>query len=354
MRSKLNSIQVLRAYAALSVMVGHAILEAMTNHGVDPERFNEFPFIAGVDIFFVISGFIMYHTSASDFGEPGGAHKFLWRRFIRVVPLYWAFTSLMVVTLVFLSGSVRSTELEWWNVISSYLFIPSARESGKVVPILSLGWTLNYEIFFYVLFAAAMAFNRKVGVVVLLAFVAAFSIIGAVFQPSWAPMAFWTNSIILEFGFGVILAVYFDHIRRYAGILCCYILFIVGFVLLVFLSDTAPDLPRFIKGGIPAAIILCGCLTVPNTADARIPKFLLLLGDSSFALYLCHRFVMRPLTIFMGDAGGENFLISIAIYVIATTTISSIVAIVVFKYFETPLIKFLRSRSLGIKEIKPT
>ena len=166
-RPKINALQALRAYAALSVMLGHGILEFHATKGT-AMPFNEFPLVAGVDIFFVLSGFVMFHTSTGLWGDKRAPLRFWRRRFIRLVPLYWLFTSLMVATLLLLSRHVRSTEFDLWNVLSSYLFIPSERPGGRIAPVLSLGWTLNYEIFFYCLFGLCLRFDRRRGLSLLI------------------------------------------------------------------------------------------------------------------------------------------------------------------------------------------
>ncbi len=153
----LNGIQALRAYAALSVMVGHAVKEWSATYGLaDP--FNVQPLLYGVDIFFVVSGYIMYRTSHHLFGSASGVTLFALKRLIRIVPLYWAFTTLMVGVLVVMGDQLRSTQFDLWNVVSSYFFIPSERPDGRIAPVLSLGWTLNYEMFFYAIFAAGLLF----------------------------------------------------------------------------------------------------------------------------------------------------------------------------------------------------
>lgn len=352
MAPKLNSIQVLRAYAAISVMIGHATMEAFTNYKVDHNAFNEFPLLAGVDIFFVISGFIMYHTSSQHFGKEGAIRSFLWRRFVRIIPLYWAFTTLMVLTLIVLSSSVRTAQLDWGNVISSYLFVPYTSANGKIIPVLSLGWTLNYEMFFYLIFAATLLLSRKIGTIALLSSLVAFTALGAMLDPEIAPLKFWSDSIILEFGFGVLLSVAMQNNRIHKSMFAAVFFAAIGFALLLFFSNYFPDLPRAIKGGVPATLILLACLAVPERIDSRIPHWLMLIGDSSFALYLCHRFVMRPLTMAMGNIGPQSPELGIALYVVLTTVIAVPISILIYKFFETPTLKILKAGILGRKEMK--
>src|SRR5882672_247790 len=136
----LDSVQALRALAALCVVVYH----------VDFVGRGAF----GVDIFFVISGFIICHVTAKD--HDG----FLRKRLIRIVPLYWAGT-LCLYCLGLVAPRLLQSEPTLSGLVNSLLFIPYAKEGGRVYPILFLGWTLNYEMFFYALFACALALNRR-------------------------------------------------------------------------------------------------------------------------------------------------------------------------------------------------
>lgn len=329
-----KGLQALRGYAALSVMVGHAIKEWAATYNV-ATPFDVEPLLYGVDIFFVISGFIMYRTSRELFAVPGGVRTFALKRLLRIVPLYWLFTTLMVVTLLVLSDHVRSTEFEPWNVISSYLFIPSERPGGRIAPVLSLGWTLNYEMFFYAIFAAALMFPRRLGVSLLVATIVGLVIYGAVFQPNLVALRFWTSSIILEFAAGVVLAVV---IGKRAPLPVSLALLAIGAVLLQSrMFGFAGNLPRCVAGGIPATFLVAGVTLLPRIQDARVPAWATVLGDSSYALYLGHRFVLRAATIVFDGLPLANPA-GLAIYCITVTAIAVVMSIVVFHWIERPML----------------
>lgn len=143
---KLYSIQHLRACAALLVLFAHAFSYQI---GVDN------PIIVaagrlGVILFFGISGFIMVYISG---GGSFPALDFLKRRAIRIVPLYWIFTSLAALLAALAPSLFQTTQFTWPHYLQSLFFIVhEAPERGGVSPILSLGWTLNYEIYFYIVF----------------------------------------------------------------------------------------------------------------------------------------------------------------------------------------------------------
>jgi exopolysaccharide production protein ExoZ len=114
---------------------------------------------AGVDIFFVISGFVMIISSQSLLTRSDGWKQFGLRRIVRIVPLYWSLLTLKLVTLLLVPSVLRVTHIAPWAIIGSYLFVPSFNHDGDIAPILFVGWTLNFEMFFYLLLAIALKFR---------------------------------------------------------------------------------------------------------------------------------------------------------------------------------------------------
>lgn len=346
---KIRSLQALRAYAAISVMLGHGILEFHATNGT-AMPFNEFPLIAGVDIFFVLSGFVMFHTSEAMFGQPGAVLEFWRRRFIRLVPLYWLFTSLMVAVLLSLGNHVRSTQFDLWNIISSYIFIPSERPGGRIAPILSLGWTLNYEMFFYLMFGMFLSFDKRKGVMGLILVFAAFAMAVSLHDPGIAALRFWGNSIIFEFIAGMLLGVLRNRWNLQKSLPFCFTIFALGLAILILGSDL--PVPRFVKGGIPAALMVYAALALPMHVDRKIPDWLVLLGDSSYALYLSHRFVLRAVTMLFSAAsiGSGN-----AVYLYALTTLigSISLSILVYKFIESPWLRLMSAKGKAASGATP-
>ncbi|MEP6828154.1 MAG: acyltransferase, partial [Aestuariivirga sp.] len=163
--SKLVNIQILRAIAALSVVIYHLGVEASKICDATKQAcaYDTTFGLNGVALFFMISGFIMVTISWDDFAKPGAATSFLRRRLERVVPLYWIVTTLAVVGVMIVPSllSVPVTDLGYF--ISSYLFWPVSRVNGLVRPIANLGWTLNLEMMFYVVFTFALFWKRAAG-----------------------------------------------------------------------------------------------------------------------------------------------------------------------------------------------
>lgn len=304
---KLNSVQLLRAIAAIMVMVGHAMAEA-EHYFSTSFSLSNLPWTRGVDLFFVISGFIIVVSTYTRKGEPLSGASFLWRRFIRVAPLYYFFTTAMAVVLIVFPAGVKETQLELNQIITSYFFLPYERHDGRIAPVLSLGWTLNFEMFFYVVFAAFLSFGIPRAVLMMTALFSTLSIMGFVFDFEHPILRTWTNSIVMEFVFGALVGQYYvarGHVRQPQQALLPVAVMSFGFVLLVlgYWMESVPggvmsDVPRFISSGIPATIVLIGAVMfVSPEIDKTIHPMFTALGDSSYSLYLSHRFVLRPVTL---------------------------------------------------------
>lgn len=163
-----ESLQFLRALAATLVCIEHILYEIFVSFRNNPDAMPSWvtpglPFVSGVDIFFVLSGFLMVYTTQT---MVGGSKKSSWavflkKRIIRIVPLYWFYTSLMIAVLLIAPQLFGKAQADFWHFVQSYLFIPHERPAGGIRPVLSLGWTLNYEMFFYMVFAAFMFLSQK-------------------------------------------------------------------------------------------------------------------------------------------------------------------------------------------------
>ncbi|WP_243371705.1 acyltransferase family protein [Microvirga solisilvae] len=343
--SKLIHIQILRACAALAVAIHHAQFDAAALAGRFGGSFHPFeaiPWAAGVDIFFVISGFIIVYSSQKLAEAPGAAGVFLTRRLGRVVPLYWSATGLYLALALAVPGVLNSEVLEPGFILASYLFIPLARPDGLVQPLYSLGWTLNYEIYFYLLFAMTLAWPLKRSVPVLITVMAATVALGR-FVTLPLPLSFWTNPIVLEFAFGMMLGLLkvegFTLSRAWRGAL-----FISGLGLLVVWAHAG--LPRAIAYGLPAALLVAAAalgaerLVQPTGWFVRVGSAL---GDASYALYLVHPFVIRAgreVVVRSGlgtIVGGWGYIA----LVLAGAVVASLM---IFRWYESPLTEWIRQR----------
>jgi peptidoglycan/LPS O-acetylase OafA/YrhL len=285
---RIVSIQALRLIAALLATWPHACLFAqlLARHlGADlPDLPGAALGKSGVDVFFVISGFVMVHASQRLYGVPGSRRQFLLRRIVRVVPMYW------LATVALLAWSLHTHDPPWdgLTLATSLGFIPypGLGNHGAVVPLLPPGWTLNFEMLFYLVFALCLAGSAarttaRVGGLL----VAAVALGMAVALP--LPFAVWTNPITLEFVAGMAIAL------AYRRGVTLPVWLRVGLVIaaLVILAGASPDgspdaigWPRVAGFGVPGALVLAAATLGPlDLACAGLWNYG---GAISYALYL--------------------------------------------------------------------
>ncbi|WP_375458608.1 acyltransferase family protein [uncultured Enterovirga sp.] len=342
--SKLVGIQVLRAAAALSVAALHAEhdgkLRAAAAAGVSVSP-SIFPWDAGVDVFFVISGFVMVYASGRLFGRKGAFREFLARRIARIVPLYWLTTTLFLLVLALRPELVHSPPTTATAVVSSYLFLPFARPDGIVQPVYTLGWTLNYEMFFYGLFALALALPRRLAVATAGAALGMLVLLGLAWGPLPQPLGFWTDTLLLEFAFGMALGL----LRAEGVTLGLAPRLALALAALLWLgwvggdAATTSALPRALLFGLPAAALVAACGFAPSRArsqESGWERAGTAVGDASYAVYLLHPFVIRAVGRTFDGAG---LAVAIGPWGLATLGLGAtlLVSLGVFHWLERPL-----------------
>ena len=301
--AQIGVIQILRAVAALMIVFSHAqndcLNEAIKAHGTFA-RSDILPWDAGVDLFFVISGFIMVHASRRWFATPRAGSLFICRRLIRIVPLYWLITAIMLAILGYAAWTGKRPFPSFAEISASLGFVPFARpEDGQPRPIVALGWTLNYEMFFYVVFALFIRFQRFVAVAAITLTLALAVAAGSILHPSATILAYWSDPIVLEFGFGMLTALVWQSGVRCKGRLI-FLLVMLGAAMLALdldgmrsvgpLDVDANGFTRVLGAGIPMALIFAAIVLADPafSTGSRLASFFTLLGDASYALYLFH------------------------------------------------------------------
>lgn len=334
------SIQYLRAIAALMVVVFHLLpqLERMGYVGYWPNWL-----AGGVDIFFVISGFIMWMTTSGRNMSPG---DFYMRRIIRIVPLYWLLTSVAVGVMLVAPHLLQSTKYDLWHVISSYLFVPSVRPgTSDINPVLHPGWTLNHEMFFYLLFGLLLWVPERFRIALMGAALGGLVAIGYMARMSEASvgpfLAFHANSIVLEFLLGMLLA----HAYRQGAIrpsrLWGWMGVVAGFAGMALLPTLFVQVPRIIILGLPALAIVAGALSLGQPASRPRHGWLMLLGDASYSIYLSHSMVLSAAgqlwRRFFGLSSGGGVL-----FCLAGLLLAIVIGLAVYRILEQPATDWLR------------
>lgn len=300
---QIGAIQILRAVAALMVVFSHAQNDtwvAALKNGTHFTRLTLVPWDSGVDLFFVISGFIMVYSSQNLFATPGASSAFISRRLIRIVPLYWLITAIALIFSAYAAWLGKHAFPDISEILASFGFFPFARpEDGQPRPLAAQGWTLNYEMFFYILFALAVRFRSPVAVAATSLVLVSAVVAGALAKPSATALAYWSDPIVLEFLLGMSIALLWQRGFRLSGRYT--LLFLLGGIGLLTLdidqmtrvSALGVDnngFGRLFGAGFPmAAIFAAVVLGASSTSTGgRAAAFVALIGDASYALYLFH------------------------------------------------------------------
>jgi exopolysaccharide production protein ExoZ len=291
----LFNVQVLRGIAATLVVWVHT--QELIASDVLPHWLRTFGY-GGVDLFFVISGFIMVRTTQNKDARPIA----FWRkRIFRVAPLYYCSTFLVVALSIIVPELMNTTQPEFAQTLKSLLFVPFEKTPDRVYPVYYLGWTLNYEMFFYGLFGASLFLPRRVRVaaiiVVIVSLALAGSHIGNVSDHGVAPY-FYTRPILLDFVLGVLVASYFHAPLRLPNQLLLWICLGCGAAWFVFGGQvfsfgnaaSAPPTDTFLRFGIPAALIVAGAVGLEKSGTRVGNSIMRGSGDASYSLYLSHYF----------------------------------------------------------------
>jgi exopolysaccharide production protein ExoZ len=286
-RTQLLSIQYLRGLAALSVLGTHALQWPLAEMNMGLLKTGRL----GVDVFFVISGFIITTIAGDGRFNPG---EFLIRRAFRIVPAYWAATLLITILAVAIPTQFRTTIPTIEGLVKSLLFIPSLDPKA---PLLLLGWTLNFEVFFYLLFASLFFLGSKARTLVLLGIFASLVGIGQFVTGLGHVEAIYTSPSLIGFSFGTILAQAYRHglfarfckQLRWASIAAPCTLLVAYYVVDWGGAEEIALWKHLLMSSTALSIVWFGlnCEAASQVAYIKVFKYI---GDISYSVYLFHIF----------------------------------------------------------------
>lgn len=324
------SVQFLRFVAALAVCVHHAHTAAVV-HGLMPPtaglaaRMTDVG-AAGVHIFFVISGFIMVYTA---YGKPSpdGPGTFIVKRGLRIFPIYWI---VCVLYLAAASGGFIAFEFGLSGLVASLLLLP-----GSSSLIVGPGWTLTYELYFYLCFAAVMVAGRSRAIVILSLFFMTSIVLGTVLNPSNAALKLITSHLLVEFIAGGAIGILYlsSHTisRRLTTI--SIVVAIAGFATSV---SAIGSIPSALAWGGPSALLIIGLVMAEKSG--RLPVLIrrtAWLGNSSYLLYLIHTLVFDLMLTLLREGGASPN--HGWIWIVLIVGMSVLIAIVMHARIEVPL-----------------
>jgi exopolysaccharide production protein ExoZ len=287
--SKLGNVQALRAVAALMVVGDHIPREEhkLFPHGL-VSGFGAAG-ATGVDMFFVISGFIMATTTWNSFGKPGASGSFLLRRILRIYPV-WIVVVLFTATLNHISPStLHADDPSLGHILMSLTLIPQ-----NIMPLPQGGWSLQYEMFFYLVFAIALFFSRdKLGIILACWFVATLGLQWLGVATGWLAPSFAGSPLCFEFMAGVIVAWLARTGRIWKPELFLGV-GIIGVICLAIYSSRydgfgSLELTWFRTAAVGPFMVAIVYGAVCLEARGKFaPRPLVALGDASYTMYLWH------------------------------------------------------------------
>jgi len=348
--ARINILQALRTYAALPVVLFHTGYVIKGVHQVG---------IFGVHMFFLLSGYVMASICATD------THAFLRRRIIRIVPSYWLMTIVLYIFAAKFPSLMNATRAVPSELIKSLFFVPFMKSNGLFQPILFVGWTVNYETYFYAILALSLLISKRWPLLTASAALLTFTGISSLFADESAIAAFYSNPVIFEFIFGLIAFYCVHAIPKPVATQLKYLWIAIMTVSLVALPTIEafslfPHASTVVQfGPLSFLLIWSSCLLATSGHDMR-PGLIILIGDASYTLYLIHpyvemlldRIVAKHLALFhITTTFGCLFSVAVAIAI----------AIPLYLKVEKPILSYLtrtfckrdRASLPGLRNVKP-
>jgi exopolysaccharide production protein ExoZ len=344
----LTNIQVLRAVAAYLVVFVH-LSELLPETAMTTFLHNKG--YSGVDLFFVISGFIMVYTTSRTKISAG---QFLLNRIKRIVPLYYFVTFFVFGIAISFPFILQNTSADSYALLKSLAFVPFEKSPGRIYPLYYLGWTLNYEMFFYLIFALSLSLWYELRVKLCAAMILGLVLFGLYIRDSNnVILYFYSQPIMLDFSLGMVLALFRDQIsaamHRIPALPWLTLAFSIIALLTVpsFLSIApspyAPPTNTFATFGIPAALIVMTAIGFDDVRSRGQPwQCFQEIGNASYSIYLTHFFIVGALIGFANHLHlspvPRTMLALIAVPLIA------IFGICLYRFFERPIMSILTRR----------
>jgi len=341
----ITTLQGGRAIAALMVAVFHLHvfvfperIYAATGDGLHPAAAMGY---SGVEFFFALSGFLMAYVHAGDWGRPERAGIYFRKRIARIYPAYWVIVVPLILASFVLSGVGPDVMPAAAEIVGNLLLVPSAKE-----PILTVAWTLQYEMVFYLIFTLTILLGR-VGLILLGVWGAA-CLVNLSTGVSDMPFSFILSAYNLIFLMGIVSALVFRRVGASvawamlgAGLL---LFFAVG--LAEALAEIVYDSGvRTVLYGVGATLTMTGLAALEYGGCIRCPARLKAIGDASYMLYLVHMPAFAVAAIVIGRLGLGAILPPWAMAVLLLTGVT-VGSIVLHLWIEKPLVR-LANGALG-------
>lgn len=342
--NRLQNIQALRGVAVLSVLLYHLVFIEGRYGGGGTLLPGWLSFgMFGVDLFFVISGFVMVTVTRGKFQSANHAGRFLYHRISRIYPLYWVYTTMALVVFLIQPSWVNSSQGNQVNILASYLLLPDT-----LLPLVQVGWTLIHEMYFYLVFFLIMLLlpERFLSVSVLI-WGAVIAVFGFPAGNPYYNIVF--NPLTVEFLAGCLIAIQYYNGREIkingkllVGMAAVgMIAAIIGYVHYHGQTGAAPDgWWRVLYYGIPAILIVF-CITHAERNNITLPRSLVQSGNASYSIYLSHLFTINVVGRAWGQVAIGSVFDNIPALILAFL-VAIVAGFISYRYVETPLLKLSR------------
>jgi len=343
MEKWIYNIQSLRGFAALSVLFFHVMLmEKKWGSGnlILPRLLDLGA--SGVDLFFVISGFMMVTVTRGKFQQKGAIKQFAYNRISRIYPLYWFYSSILLCVFVIKPEVINPSMLNQVNILESFLLLPQ-----NICPLLMVGWPLVHEMYFYIVFTLILMTPEKHLLKFLLfwalACISVHMIMSDFPKLSFNPyIKIIFNPLTLEFIAGCLTAILiFKGTTKYG-----LISLIIGICILVIVGifyHAYPSIPifnsqlRIILFGLPYSLAVYGAVAIETGKGKSFSVLLRKIGDQSYSLYLSHTIVINGIGWLWAYNTIPAFEYNV-IWILLMPLFSIITGYYSFKLLEKPLI----------------
>ncbi|MEC4983560.1 MAG: acyltransferase [Oscillatoria sp. PMC 1068.18] len=354
---KLNLLQAFRGIAALLVVFFH--LDQLSNEKLNQTfLFGIFKFgWAGVDFFFILSGFIIFYVHRHELGIQSRQkfQNFWLKRWIRIYPVYWIVTLAVLALLIFVPSLAKAGDTNLFFLLKTFLLLPQSKP-----PLLDVGWTLILIIFFYLVFSLSYLIKPKlylplVGILLLGSLTQFVPAISLPAENPWLWMIF--NSMNLEFALGCLAAylVVTYPLRQRKTLFFVGAFFFIFFGLLLSYGVIAEVQPLNILGiklginrvffsGIPCFIMLIGAASLDINKGIDVPNFVNYLGDASYSIYLIHSPIISALAQIAAKLNLVNLIGNSLIINLLIGTVSVGAGCIFYSIVEKPVVELLRQR----------
>jgi exopolysaccharide production protein ExoZ len=279
--AKIRNLQVLRAYAALAVVLFHT---NCTPPGIHPMG------LFGVHLFFLLSGYVMASICEND------TRAFVRRRLIRIIPLYWTLTLLVYLAAWKAPHLMNTTRAIPSELLKSLFFVPFLKSNGLYQPVLFVGWSVNYEMFFYMMLSIALLIHKRRAAVLGSAIMLCVMATCSPFAKTSAVANFYSNSILFECILGVAAYYCVRAVSRQLAPTSRPVLITMAIASLVLLPaiegfSVLASMPMVVRFGPLCFVLICSASLLAISGADMGAGTLVLLGDASYVIYLVHPFI---------------------------------------------------------------